>query len=109
MKFTYEGKKYEFRGEYHVPGKGDYFLNPEGGIRRGEGFHTSAWAIVHPVEKLHTFGPEGGPKVVFRETGEVREAHIGDWTLDEDFIEFVQWGITGTYTILEPVRVEKED
>lgn len=81
IKFEYEGKEYEFRGGYEVVKEGDYFIpcNQLGCVSkasRGDEVCAMTRAIVHPVEKYHTFGG-----VKFRETGEVRMVQLGEWYL----------------------------
>jgi len=74
MKFMYEGKEYEFRGEYQALREQTYFLGQTGLVGyTGNTGHISNkhYAIVHPVEVLHQFGG-----IEFRETGEVRTGNL---------------------------------
>ena len=63
MTFTFEGKEYEFRGEYRHARKGDYYLNEFGtlGLIRTEYPSEYIHAIVHPVE------PEKVPNIIVKE------------------------------------------
>ena len=79
MQFEYEGKKYEFRGEYRKPKQDESFLADNGSVFT---CRTNEWAgvraIVHPVPKRHTFGG-----VVFEETGERRPPGKGEWAFNK--------------------------
>ena len=50
MKFTLEGKEYEFRGEYTYPVEGTRFLNDRGQVELATIDLPRQRAIVHPVE-----------------------------------------------------------
>lgn len=56
MKFTYEGREFEFRGDYTSPKRGEYFLAYNGLVSKAAFNHSDKFtndvrAIVHPVEK----------------------------------------------------------
>ena len=68
MRFTYEGKEYEFRGEYHTTEKGDWFLSNSGTVLLDSGtYKLGIRAIVHLLPRLHDFAG-----IRLEETGEVR-------------------------------------
>lgn len=104
MKFTFEGKEYEFRGEYGRAFPGDHVLDRNGTIYQAQSEWGLIYAIVHPVEKLHIFGG-----VEFRETGEVRQVNnTGAWVLTPGGVAYFAYQTERVYTILEPVRGIKE-
>ncbi len=85
MLIEFEGKKYEFRGDYQTPVVGDYLLaknNPNRPLGPGVVKMVAALvdsgvrAIVHPIPVLHIIGG-----VVFEETDEVRSPMTGEWSL----------------------------
>jgi hypothetical protein len=81
MLFTDEqGKRWEFKGEYHSPKTGEYYLSsyndPKPCCALADYPSYLSRAIVHLFRDRHIFGG-----VVFEETGEVREIHPGDFYL----------------------------
>ena len=108
MKFTTkDGKEWEFKGEYHTPKAGDWFLSMLDGevIRAGEDSpdHSgSRRGIVFPVRQ-HTFGG-----VTFEETGEKRQAGEGEWCMvcDRPYLPSQTTG--GKYRMLRPVSIEEK-
>ena len=107
MKFTTDGKEYEFRGLYRPPRTGDFYL--DGAIGNvvewttAPAYYTGDRAIVHPIPPpvvRHTFGG-----VVFEETGEVREAAVGEWHIDTG-PRVRDYHTQGAYKILRPVAIE---
>lgn len=80
-----DGKKFEFRGEYRVPDKGDYFLISggtalNGAVMRAESRNSNlgSRAIVHLIPEILEFGG-----IKFVKTGEVRYPVSGEWYLSE--------------------------
>jgi hypothetical protein len=106
MQFTQDGQEYEFNGEYRHPRTGDWYLSVcKGLVARCDLLIPLTRAIVHPVRKLHTFGG-----VTFRETGEFRKAKAGEFYTREDSVFTMHWDISEIeYSILEPIRIEKEE
>jgi len=105
IKFEYEGREFEFRGEYDVPHLGDHYLGHFGDVMMARVEHTTfdaPRAIVHPVEEYHDFGG-----IRFRETGEVRGAEKGEWYLysADDWVYFANQRVSYAYRILEPVSI----
>lgn len=82
IRFTYDGKEFEFRGEYREPLDGDRFL---AGMDSSIVHQSGKWggmgvrAIVYPVLVIHEFGG-----VKFVETGEDRFPLYGEWYIFVD-------------------------
>ena len=107
MKFTYEGKEFEFYGDYLMVEKGMHYLSSAGTILKAtSNIGIGALrAIVRPVEVLHTFGG-----VEYQEVG------IGTVVFDQCYL-YNYGDLAGPrvwlgdapsntkYTILEPVRI----
>ena len=99
MIFTYEGKEYEFRGEYRRPQAGDSFLNDSGRVSKAQSNRDYVRGIVHPIPKTHTFGG-----VVFEEVQNALEVG-GQWYIG--FSGNIHLGCPdGDSTILKQVRIE---
>ena len=105
IEFTYEGKKYEFRGEYRVPKDGDcYLVVGQGSI----GYANPSWpldprAIVHPVpETLEAGG------IVWEVLGE-RKVKPGEWLMENNTPDL--WALSKSaptladWPILRPLRL----
>jgi len=110
MKITYDGKEYEFRGQYKEPSNGENFLS---GMHDGSVIHQSGqWdgqgvrAIVHPVPVIHEFGG-----VTFVETGEVRPANDGEWFLDGGCKVPIacKYTVGSKHIILKPIHLVTSD
>lgn len=78
IRFEYQGREYDFRGEYLSPKDGSYHLDGDGDVRKANMDYPAHQirAIVHPVPRRHTFG-----KLTFREAGEPRKIKNGEWGL----------------------------
>ena len=72
-----------------------------------EGDHLDgSGLLLRLIRKQHIFGLEDGPKVVFEETGEVREPLVGEWALAGSRPFFTVEGHVQRHTILRPVALE---
>ena len=81
IKFTYNDKEYEFRGEYNDPQQGDAFLTNGGNVITLNYQPSIVWgfrAIVHPIPVYHTFNG------VKWEEGERRHIKAGEVSLEEN-------------------------
>jgi len=102
IRFTYEGKEFEFRGQYGRPQQGEYLLNIRGEVEQEiVGIDTEEYAIVHPVPVIHEFGG-----IKFVETGEIRVLSDDEFGLRDDGMLMHNWHNkwAGPYTILKPLE-----
>jgi len=106
IRFTYEGKEFEFKGKYRDPLDGDHFLSGTGkSIDSSVVYQSGRWqgmgqrAIVHPVLVIHEFGG-----VKFVEIGETRPAQMGEWFLINSGPTFRKpnYSTSGSFIILTP-------
>ena len=86
IRFTYDGKEFEFRGVYDIPKMDQYYITNTGGVEQHRKYEMSDLrAIVHPDLVIHEFGG-----VKFVETGEERTARSGEWCMyrSEEGVQF---------------------
>ena len=101
------GQAWEFLG-YDNRGKGTHVLSMSMDAMVPSQGHTLGWGCFRKAPKRHTFGPQDGPRVVYEETGDVRQVNYGEAFLHESGrvgFWFAEYPSEHPYPILRPVEI----